>query len=100
MELNDMKIFKEKSDTLLKKEYIKVLKDKDFENYVRSIHLSHDVLMKYTSNLEVAFKEKQNCSNCNGLEYCKNNVYGFCLREVVNKDNISFEYKSCKYKDK
>lgn len=95
-----MKIFKEKSDNLLKKEYIKALKDKDFETYVRNIHLSHEVLMKYTSNLEEAFNEKKNCSNCKGLEYCKNSVYGFCLREVVNKDNLSFEYKSCKYKDK
>lgn len=98
--LNETKIFTNKIDSDLKKEYIKAMKDIDFENYIRTIHLSHDILMKYTSRLETCFNECKNCSNCKGLEHCKNEVYGFYLKEVVDKDKLRFEYKSCKYKIK
>ena len=99
-ELNKTKVFVNKIETDLKKEYLKAMKDIDFENYVRSIHLSHDVLMKYTSRLETCFNECKNCSNCKGLDQCKNEVYGFYLKEVVDGEKLRFEYKSCKYKNK
>lgn len=41
---------------------MKALKDADFEKYIRTIHLSHVVLMKYTSRLETCPNEKKNCS--------------------------------------
>jgi len=97
--LNDIKNI-DTNLSLLKKEYIKSLKDKEFENYIRSIHLPHETLMKYTSRLESSFNEAKNCSECKGLSYCKNEVYGFCLKEEVDKDKLRFIYKSCKYKDK
>ena len=99
-ELNDTKMFKNSIATDLKKEYIKAMKDSDFENYVRAIHLSHDVLMKYTSRLETCFNECKNCSECKGLEYCKNEVYGFYLKEIPDGEKLRFEYKSCKFKNK
>lgn len=98
--LNETKIFDNSSLSNLKKEYILALKDKDFENYIRSIHLPHEVLMKYTSRLETCFNECKNCSTCKGLSYCKNEIYGFYLKEEVKDDKLSFEYKSCKYKNK
>lgn len=99
-ELNDIKLFKSDVDSSLKKEYITALKDKEFESYIRSIHLPHDVLMKYTSRLESCFKEKKNCENCKGLNQCKNEVYGFCLKEQIDRDKLKFIYESCKYKNK
>ena len=99
-ELNDTKMFNRDVETSLKKEYLKAMKDADFEEYIRTIHLPHEVLMKYTSRLETCFNERKNCSMCKGLDYCKNEVYGFCLKEFNNEDKLSFEYKSCKYKNK
>ena len=99
-DLSKTKLFNNNVDNSLKKEYIKALKNVDFENYVRTIHLSHDVLMKYTSRLEECFYENMNCSNCKGLDYCKNEIFGFCLKEEVDNDKLRFEYKSCKYKIK
>lgn len=84
----------------LKKEYLKALKDEDFEKYIRTIKLPHEILMKYTSRLETCFNEKKNCANCKGLEYCKNEVYGFSLREVIDNNKLKFEYVSCRYKNK
>lgn len=99
-ELNNTNIFKENVKMDLKKEYIKSLKNKEFEEYVRGIHISHEVLMKYTTRLEMCFNEKQNCSKCKGLNECKNDIYGFCLKEKVLGDKLSFEYISCRYKNK
>lgn len=99
-ELNDTKMFNRDVETNLKKEYIKAMKAADFEEYIRTIHLPHEVLMKYTSRLETSFNERKNCSECKGLDNCKNEVYGFCLKEVQDGDKLRFEYKSCKYKNK
>ena len=99
-ELNDNKLFKNNVDGYLKKEYLTALKDKEFESYIRSIHLPHEILMKYTSRLESCFDEKKNCESCKGLSNCKNEIYGFCLKEQIDKDKLKFIYESCKYKNK
>lgn len=99
-ELNNTNIFKNNIETDLKKEYLNALKNSEFENYIREIHLPHETLMKYTSRLEGCFKEYKNCKECKGLEHCKNEVYGFCEKEVVDNDKLRFEYISCKYKNK
>lgn len=99
-DLNKMDILNKKVESNLKKELLLSLKDKEFEDYIRSIHMPIELLMKYTSRLETCFNEKKNCENCKGLEYCKNEVYGFSLKEEVDKDKLRFEYESCKYKRK
>lgn len=99
-ELSDMSMLKKNIETDLKKEYIKSMKNPDFEKYIRTIHLPHDILMKYTSRLETCFNELKNCSECKGLEYCKNEVYGFCLKEISDDSKLRFEYNSCRYKNK
>ena len=38
---------------------------------------NEELLMKYTSQLEDAFLECQNCSACEGLESCKNSMKGY-----------------------
>ena len=99
-ELNNTKIFKNTIETDLKKEYIKAIKNSDFEEYVKKIHLPHETLMKYTSRLESCINECKNCEECKGLSNCKNEVYGFCLKEIVDGEKLRFEYISCKYKNK
>lgn len=99
-DLNKTTMFKDNIDSELKKEYLKAKKDEDFETYLRQIRLPHEVLMRYTSRLEDCFNEKKNCANCKCLNDCNNEVYGFCLQEVAVDNKLSFEYKSCKYKNK
>ena len=99
-ELNKIKIFNKYDEGGLKKEYLESLKDKSFEDYVRTIHLPHEVLMKYTQRLVECNKERNNCLNCKGLEYCKNEIYGSCLKERLENNNLIFEYVNCRYKTK
>lgn len=99
-ELNKMNIINSDALGSLKKEYRESLKDTEFESFIRSIHLPHEVLMKYTSRLEASFNECQNCSICKSLDNCKNEIYGFCLKPVVDNNKLIFEYVSCKYKNK
>ena len=98
-DLNELKIFKSNVVSSLKKEFINSIKDKDYENYIRNIHLPIEEIMKYTSRLETCFNENKNCTNCKGLDNCKNEIYGFCLKEEVNKGKLSFEYQSFKNKE-
>lgn len=99
-ELNKIKIFNKYDESGLKKEYLEALKDKSFEDYVRTIHLPHEVLMKYTQRLVECNKEKNNCLNCKGLKYCKNEIYGSCIKERLENNNLIFEYVNCRYKTK
>lgn len=99
-ELNKIKIFNKYDECGLKKEYLESLKDKSFEDYVRTIHLPHEVLMKYTQRLVECNKERNNCLNCKGLKYCKNEIYGSSLKERLENNNLIFEYVNCRYKTK
>ena len=99
-ELNNSKIFKNTIEIDLKKEYIKAMKNSYFEEYVKKIQIPHETLMKYTSRLESCIKENNNCNECECLSNCKNEVYGFCLKEKVDGEKLRFEYISCKYKNK
>ena len=49
-DLNKMDILNKKVESNLKKELLLSLKDKEFEDYIRSIHMPIELLMKYTSN--------------------------------------------------
>lgn len=99
-DLNKNKIFSKYDESGLKKEYKEALKDKSFEDYVRTIHLPHDVLMKYTQRLIECCNERNNCLNCRGLKYCKNEIYGSCLKDRLENNNLIFEYVNCRYKTK
>ena len=99
-DLNKIKIFNKYDESGLKKEYLEALKDKSFENYVRTIHLPHEVLMKYTQRLVECNKERNNCLNCKGLKYCKNEIYGSCLKDRLEINNLIFGYVNCRYKTK
>ena len=87
-------------DYKLKVSYEKAKKDSNFKDMVNKINLSDDELMKYTSSLEDAVLEYENCKGCKGLAACKNNINGFCYLPVLNDGKLSFSYVACRYKNK
>ena len=72
--------------------------NKEFKNFVDGLNIKDEILMKYTSNLEDAFLECQNCSKCKSLSNCKNKVEGFCYTPISNGRIINFSYEACKKK--
>lgn len=99
-DLNKTKMFKDEIKSNLEKEYLTAKSDPLFLDYIRKIHLPHEVLMKYTSRLKTSFDECKNCSICKSLSECKNEVFGFSLEPVIQDKNLSFTYKGCKFKIK
>lgn len=84
----------------LRVELFKEKKDDGFKLFVEGIGLKDDYLMKYTSLLKQCYLEKENCNNCKGLSLCKNEVQGCQLTNIIVDNEINFEYKTCKYKNK
>ena len=82
----------------LKESYQKASEDIQFRRLVKTIKVSDDIAMKYTSSLETTVSELNNCSKCKGLIYCKNRLEGF-IQYPENHDNqIIFSYMPCKFK--
>ena len=69
--------------------------NKEFYDYVYSLNVKEDILMRYTSSLEDAFVENKNCKNCKGLENCINKVKGYCYNAINDKGMITFSYDAC-----
>lgn len=99
-DLNKTNMFYRDVESGLKKEFLDAKKDKDFETYIRQIHLPEEKLINYTSRIQTCFNECKNCSTCKKLEDCKNEVFGFYLEPVEEDSKLKFTYKACKYKQK
>lgn len=82
----------------LEKEFVSSLKDEEFKKLVSKIKLPREILMKYTSLLEISSKEIGNCRNCKNILECKNNVEGYVYLPKVNEKTLEFNYKACKKK--
>ena len=74
--------------------------NKEFKEYVYSLNIKEDILMKYTSRLEEAFEEKKHCSVCEKLEDCKNKIKGYKYTPISEKNIINFSYDACKFLEK
>ncbi len=74
--------------------------DKEFYEYIKSLPIEEEVLIKYTSNLQDAFIERKNCHYCRGLNYCKNRVTGYCYTPQKDNKMITFSYVACKHEQK
>ena len=81
--------------TNLKQSFMDACSDKSFKEYVYNLNIKEDILINYTSNLQDAFEEYKNCSNCNGLSTCKNKLQGYRYTPYLDKDIINFEYAAC-----
>ncbi len=87
-------------NTKLQQSFIEACKNKEFKDYVDTLDIKDETLMKYTSSLEEAALEYYNCENCKGLSTCKNNMIGYRYTPSKEKDIISFSYLMCPKKEK
>lgn len=92
-----------KISTLIKKEdvvklksyYGEALNDEDFSDYVSKLDVSMDVLIKYTSSIEDAVMELNNCRKCKGLKNCPNTLRGHVFKAIKDGNNLNFSYVPC-----
>ena len=90
----------EVDEVKLNQSFQKSCANKEFKEYVYSLNIKEDILVKYTSSLEDSFIEKKNCENCKNLENCKNKVKGYCYSPIFSGKIITFSYDSCPKLDK
>ena len=76
----------------LEKSYMDACHDEDFLNYVSSIDLSDDELMKYTSKLEECVIEAANCKKCPSKKECKNSVNGYCFKSFLENNILVLSF--------
>ena len=74
--------------------------DKEFKNYVDSLNIKEDILIKYTSNLEEAYQECKNCKKCKDLDSCLNKVKGYVYTPILENNVINFSYDACPKQEK
>ncbi len=79
----------------LKEAFIRACNNKEFKDFVYSINISEETLMKYTSNLEDSFKEKENCKDCKSLTTCPNQIKGYVYLPEEAGRQILFSYIAC-----
>ena len=86
-----------KDELALIHSYQDACSNKEFKEYLEKLPIKEETLMKYTSSLEDAFSEYQNCKNCKTLACCKNKVAGYCYQPEKDKNIINFSYVACKW---
>lgn len=92
------KYYKENLEKELLNDYVIALKNEKFKKLVKRLKLDDETGKKYTSKLERAVSELNNCENCKGLVVCKNKVVGCVYYPEKDNDNLTFNYVACKYK--
>lgn len=81
----------------LRREYIKSSTDDMFKKLCARLNVDGELLMRYTSKLEITSQELKNCSKCKELGKCKNEILGHIYYPKVKDDHIEFSYIPCKY---
>ena len=92
--------FYQVDNTKLQQSFITALKNKDFKEFIETLDIKDETLMKYTSSLEEASVEYHNCKNCKSLSTCKNNMKGYKYTPIKEKEMINFSYEMCSKKEK
>jgi primosomal protein DnaI len=77
--------------------YSKAKENKTFCLIAKKLELSESVLKKNTSILLDCAKECDNCKNCKGLEYCKNEIQESMLKASKSGNGVEVSYAVCKY---
>lgn len=89
-----------KINNSLKVDFNKELNNSYFSLVLEKIDLEENKLYKYTSRIKDCANEEQNCQNCKGLCFCKNEMKGYKLIPNVLDNKINFEYEACSYMKK
>lgn len=84
----------------LEQDFEKSMQDKEFATLVKRLKINKKLAMNNNSKLQDTCEELKNCSNCQGLFMCKNNLSGHVLYPSVDGDSIKFIYTPCKYQKK
>ena len=92
LEVKNIVKLNEEQEIKLKQNYIKALEDRKFKELVGAVKIEDELLMKYTTRLQEASIEFDNCKNCKCLAECKNKVRGYTL--VPAKDNNRIVFSS------
>ena len=92
-----MGYFRGANEEELEKSYKEACKNVKFRRLIKTIEVSDDIAMKYTSSLEETISELENCSKCKGLIYCKNRLEGHVLYPKKEDNRIIFSYVPCKF---
>ena len=79
----------------LKTTFMEACSNKDFKDFVYSLGINEETLMKYTSSLEDSFLEYENCRNCKGLSCCSNQMKGYRYTPEEDGRQILFSYIAC-----
>ena len=90
----------EKRNDNLKENFINNFKNDTFKILVEKLNVDNEKLYRYTSSILHSSEELENCMNCKGLEYCKNELKGYCNLPEKDGEGITFSYKACRYKEK
>ena len=77
----------------------KAKQNKTFCMIAKSLDLKEEVMKKYTSQIEECAKEYDNCKNCKGLEFCKNDIEGSMLKASKRGNGVDISYVNCRYKN-
>lgn len=96
----DKQIFNRCDTNALEKNYKIALDNTEFKKLTKTIGLSDEVLMKYTTKLEETVEELTHCANCKGLPFCKNKVKGFVYYPRIVSNRLIFDSVACKYQQK
>lgn len=79
----------------LKTTFMEACSNKDFKDFVYSLGINEETLMKYTSSLEDSFLEYENCRNCKDLSCCSNQMKGYRYTPEEDGRQILFSYIAC-----
>lgn len=84
-------------DDSLRQNFLNNMNNDAFRSLVDKLSLNQDKLYKYTSGLENSACEFEHCMTCKGLEFCKNELKGYCNLPEDDEEGISFTYKACRF---
>ncbi len=80
----------------LTQSFMDACSNEKFKNYVYNLNIKEETLKKYTSSLEDAYKEQENCQKCTSLNTCKNKICGYAYTPEKNGELITFSYIACR----
>lgn len=69
--------------------------DEDFKNYVSSLKIEEELLIKYTSSLKDCVEERKICRNCPSFSECQHSVKGYVLTPEKIDKRVMFTYVAC-----
>lgn len=82
-------------DTELTHSFQDACADKNFKEYAYNLNIPEKIMIKYTSSLQDAYIEHQNCSGCKMLEACANSEKGYRYTPSYKNNVITFSFVAC-----